>query len=146
MKDQLERNLYQHLLIAFTMGGLVIGFTTHLEPSWISTPRAIELRQQGATFLDIRRTTAMSTSGIPDALAIPTRELEARIAEVPRDRPVVVYGAIGTDSLAAYQLLRERGYDVYDLGPKSRFPRSALHVHTAHQHHDHAGHEGHEAR
>lgn len=137
MKDQLERNLYQHLLIGFSMGLLTIWLSLQPEPTWIPAPQAIELRRDGATFLDTRLGFAYAQDGMPGALNIPSLELPERLDEVPRDRPVVVYGAVGDDSLPAYRLLKERGYDVYDLGPKSRFPTSALHDHSHHHVHAH---------
>lgn len=140
MKDQLERNLYQHLVMAFAMGIVTVWLCIQPEPSWITVRRAIELRRTGAVFIDTRTERGFAKNGYPGAMNIPFAELEERVGEIPRDRPIVVYGAFGDDSVRTYDFLKARGYDVYDLGPRSRMPRDALHQHQ-HQHEHHEHHE-----
>ena len=74
--------------------------------------------------VDVRSASACQVQRIPGALCIPVGELEARLAELPRDKPIVVYGrgygASGEDedaeATAAARLLIEKGYSaVYQL-------------------------------
>lgn len=139
MNDQLDRNLYQHLVIGFSMGLLTLFLCFQSEPTWIPAQRALELRGEGALFVDTRTAMAFGKNGFPGAINIPYAEIDERLHEIPRDRPVVVYGAFGNDSLRTYDYLKRRGYDVYDLGPWSRMPYGAMHAHVHHAHHDHHG-------
>jgi phage shock protein E len=75
-----------------------------------------ELVAKGATLLDVR-TPEEFASGHPDgAVLIPVSELAARIGELPRDRPVVVYCRSGRRSAAAAEQLRTAGFEVHDVG------------------------------
>jgi phage shock protein E len=66
--------------------------------------------------LDVRTTEEFAEGRVPGARNVPVRELEARLAEVPKDRPVVVYCHSGSRAALASRLLRERGYtDVREM-------------------------------
>jgi rhodanese-related sulfurtransferase len=66
--------------------------------------------------VDVRETEEFLMGHIPGAVHIPLGELEMRIAEVPRDKPVVVVCAHGIRSVFAAQLLVEAGHDqIYNL-------------------------------
>lgn len=56
--------------------------------------------------LDVRNPEELADGQYPGALNIPIKELEARLAEVPTDRPVLVYCARGLRAERAYGLLR----------------------------------------
>lgn len=82
----------------------------------VSGARAHELVDQGAALLDVR-TPGEFASGHPDpAVNIPVNEVERRLAELDRDRPVVVYCQSGRRSAAAAEVLAAAGYTVYDMG------------------------------
>lgn len=82
----------------------------------VSGARARELVEQGAALLDVR-TPGEFASGHPDpASNIPVNEVERRLAELDRDRPVVVYCQSGRRSAAAAEVLAAAGYTVYDMG------------------------------
>jgi len=127
------RIVYEQLLIASLIAAMTIGIGVHREPTWIDAPELIDLLEQGAALVDTRPSFISGSKTLPGAIVIPARHLEERIDEVPMDRPVIVFGTAGGDSREPYELLKRRGYDVYDLGPMNRFPRST------HRHeHDHA--------
>ncbi|HWR58204.1 MAG TPA: rhodanese-like domain-containing protein [Thermodesulfovibrionales bacterium] len=61
-----------------------------------------------STVLDVRE--GATEGRLPGALAIPNNELEARIAEIPREKDVVIYCNTGILSKMAYGALKEKGY------------------------------------
>jgi phage shock protein E len=72
---------------------------------------------QGATLLDVRTADEYASGHLDRAVVIPVQELEGRMSEVPRDRPVVVYCRSGARSAAAASMLTRAGYRVHDIGP-----------------------------
>ena len=83
---------------------------------------ARELVKQGALLLDVRTPGEYAEKHIPDAVNIPVQELESRMAELPRDRPIVVYCRSGHRSARAATMLKTAGYtSVYDLGAMSNW-------------------------
>jgi len=48
---------------------------------------------------------------IAGAVNIPIDELESRVAEVPKDKPIVTYCMKGGRASRAAEILREAGYD-----------------------------------
>lgn len=66
-------------------------------------------REQGgtkATFLDVRR---VGTSAEPWVIKIPLEDLPSRVGELPRDREIVTYCAVGERSRVAAELLKANG-------------------------------------
>lgn len=60
--------------------------------------------------LDVRTAAEFAEGRVPGAINIPVQELEARLAELPRDRELVVYCRSGRRAATASALLREHGY------------------------------------
>lgn len=60
--------------------------------------------------LDVREAWEFAAGRVPTAQLIPLGELEDRIAEVPRDRPVLVVCHTGSRSLAAAAYLLSLGF------------------------------------
>lgn len=75
----------------------------------------------GGILLDVRTEAEHRGGAIPGSLNIPVQSLAARLDELPRDRPIIVYCASGMRSASATSMLRSRGYDAHDLGPGSRW-------------------------
>jgi len=70
----------------------------------------------GATLLDVRAPNERFDKRVKGSLAIPLTQLEARMGEVPRDRPVIVHCAGGYRSSIAASLLARAGVaDVSEL-------------------------------
>jgi rhodanese-related sulfurtransferase len=77
--------------------------------------------------LDVRTPEEFASGSIPGALNISVQELSARLSEVPRDVPVIVYCRSGNRSAQALALLTEAGYtQVYDLGGISEWQAAGL--------------------
>lgn len=129
------RTVYEQIAIALLMGFVTVMFAIHREPSWIDAERLAELVEQDAMLVDLRPAfvSASSSRQVPGSVSFPASELASRLDELPTERPIVVFGTAGNDSLASYRLLKQRGFDVYDLGPVTRYPRRGGHRHD----HDH---------
>ncbi len=90
------------------------GPTTAVEQ--VSGARARELVEAGASLVDVR-TPGEFASGHPEAAVnIPVNQVGARLSEIDRSRPVVVYCQSGRRSAAAAEVLAAAGYQVHDMG------------------------------
>jgi rhodanese-related sulfurtransferase len=68
------------------------------------------------TLLDVRELQEWVTGRIPGAIHIPLNSLPDRLAEIPRDKPVVVVCAHGHRSRFGSQFLAQNGFEeVYNL-------------------------------
>ena len=66
--------------------------------------------------LDVRTPEEYSLGTIEGAVNIPHYEVRERMAEIPRDRTIVVFCAAGLRAYLAERILREHGYtDIYNL-------------------------------
>ncbi|HYG66968.1 MAG TPA: rhodanese-like domain-containing protein, partial [Anaeromyxobacteraceae bacterium] len=78
----------------------------------------------GATVVDVRTPGEFRGGAHPGAVNVPLQELSARLSEIPRDRPVVLYCASGARSGIAAARLKKAGYaDVVNAGGLHGMPR-----------------------
>ncbi|MEZ5141178.1 MAG: rhodanese-like domain-containing protein [Acidimicrobiales bacterium] len=75
-------------------------------PSW----RASELVARGAQLIDVREHDEIATGTHPDAVALPLSELDRRVHELRRDRPVALLCRSGNRSRDAAERLSARGF------------------------------------
>ncbi len=82
------------------------------EVSEIDASAASALVENGTLFLDVRERDEWEEGHIPGAVFVPRGNLESRIesVETDRDRPIVVYCAVGSRSAFATKSLQELGY------------------------------------
>jgi len=81
-------------------------------PLEVSPEEAAKLvQEEGASLLDVREPWEWEMVRIPGASFIPRGELPTRLGEVPKDRPVVLYCAVGQRSAEVAGWLREQGYE-----------------------------------
>jgi len=81
-----------------------------------------ELKQRGATLVDVRSAAEFASGHAPGTLNIPLRELGSRLGEIPRSSPVVLCCASGTRSGMAKMVLLKNGYsDIYNIGTWRKF-------------------------
>lgn len=67
--------------------------------------------------IDVRTPEEYATGHIADSVNIPLDVLGARMSEIPRNGPVVLYCRSGNRSATAINILDAAGYsDLYDLG------------------------------
>jgi rhodanese-related sulfurtransferase len=75
-------------------------------------------KQQGKAFtlLDVRQATELAMASVAGALHIPMREVQARVREIPRDKPVIVMCHVGERSARIARFLVTDGFgEVYNL-------------------------------
>jgi phage shock protein E len=78
----------------------------------------------GAKIVDVRTPGEFGGGAYPGAVNIPLHELRGRLAEIPKDRPVVVYCASGVRSASAARILARAGYaQVLNAGGLGQLPR-----------------------
>ena len=85
--------------------------TTRLSPAVANDAIA----QRLVTPVDVRQPTEHDTRRIPGTLHLPLSRLAAHAAELPTDRPLLLFCAGGYRSSVAASLLQSRGYDVREL-------------------------------
>jgi rhodanese-related sulfurtransferase len=74
-----------------------------------------------AQIIDVRTKAEFSSASHPRAINIPLNQLEARIKELDRNRPVLVCCASGSRSAAGLALLKKAGFtEVANLGSWQR--------------------------
>lgn len=81
--------------------------------SWRDIPQYAE---KGAFFLDVRTPEEFQLGSLPGAVNISNTALRSRLAEVPKDRTIVVNCGMGLRAYLAVRILRQNGYtDVVNL-------------------------------
>ena len=68
-----------------------------------------------ALILDVRSPEEHARWCLPGSTLIPLKQLRARLAELPKDRPIYAYCRSGFRSYLAYRLLAQSGHDVRSL-------------------------------
>ena len=79
-------------------------------PAEVSVATAAQKREAGAFILDVRTAEEWNEYHIPGSTLIPLDQLSRRLAEVPREREVVVVCRSGNRSATARDLLLKAGY------------------------------------
>lgn len=86
------------------------------QPRMVSGAQAKEAVAAGATLLDVRTPDEFNDLHLPGAVNIPVQVLGGSLGSIPKDKPVVVYCAVGSRSAMAAVTLARAGYDVLNLG------------------------------
>ena len=79
----------------------------------ISQEAFLAMPKQGADapfVLDVRTADEYASGHVPGAVNIPYDQVGARLAEVPKDRPVVLYCRSGRRAGLAAEVLKDQGY------------------------------------
>lgn len=95
-------------LVALTMTATALAGTT-VTPAEVA--QQIKDPKTAPFVLDVRTPEEFAEGRVPGAKNIPVADIAERAAEVPKDRPVVVYCRSGARVQRANAILRERGYD-----------------------------------
>ncbi len=70
----------------------------------------------GAVFLDVRTPDEFSELHLDGARNLPLSDLQRALPTLPKDKPIVVYCAVGSRSAMAASILAAAGFDVKNLG------------------------------
>jgi rhodanese-related sulfurtransferase len=84
-------------------------------PKTISRAEAREMIDAGAQLVDVRADHEWEAGHLPGATHIALPELPARIGEIDKDVPVIIYCRTGNRSEMATVALAEAGYDAAKL-------------------------------
>jgi rhodanese-related sulfurtransferase len=103
------------IFLALLLGILVLPSQTFGQNSAVQevAPAAIaNVLTEGALFVDVRETNEVEVLAydLPGMINVPLSELPNRLAELPRNRPIVLAGRSGTRSLKAAALLSENDF------------------------------------
>ncbi len=79
-------------------------------PPRVNITRASELRDAGAFVLDVREPHEWVEGHIPGSTLIPLGELPARVAEVPKDKQILVVCRSGNRSQSGRDILVQAGF------------------------------------
>jgi phage shock protein E len=106
------------LVLAFVLFKKLIG------GSRVASPVVLEKIKSGAKIVDVRTVEEYRDGAYPGSVNIPLAELNQRLTEIPKDKPVVLYCQSGARSASAARLLKKAGYsDVTNAGGLSDMPR-----------------------
>lgn len=83
--------------------------TGKMKPAYWRELRDVRLEHE--YLLDVRTKDEFALGSLPGAVNIPLDELRDRIEEIPRDRPLFVFCAVGLRGYLAYRILSQRGYE-----------------------------------
>ncbi len=78
----------------------------------VAEPDAIP---EDAFILDVREPAEAEAGAIPDATLIPVDQLRSRVNEIPRDKLIITYCAVGLRGYIAYRFLKQQGFRVLNL-------------------------------
>jgi rhodanese-related sulfurtransferase len=104
---------YDHWLAAVPPDALAHA-TTCVPSRDMTVQQAAEARS-GMFVLDVRGSTEHALDGIAGSLNIPYTRLATRLADLPRDKPILVHCALGGRSAAATAMLQRLGLDVTNM-------------------------------
>ena len=78
--------------------------------------KALLAKNKQVVLLDVRTPEEFRQAHLRGALLIPLGELQKRVPEIPRDRPILVYCAVGARSNTAAGILASKGYrEIYQM-------------------------------
>jgi rhodanese-related sulfurtransferase len=112
MRRQTRRVTLQGLAAAgLALAALTRPWSAGAQSSAVSLDQArAELEAGKALLVDVREPEEHATGVAPGARLLPMRQLSARLAELPRDRPVLLICNTQNRSRATLEALRERGW------------------------------------
>ena len=111
-------------MIGFGLVAVVVAARRLTGGGRVSPMEVLQKIEVGASIVDVRSPGEFASGAYPGAVNIPVQSLLARMGEIPKDRPVVLYCASGARSGMAAGLLRRAGHvDVVNAGGLADMPR-----------------------
>jgi rhodanese-related sulfurtransferase len=81
----------------------------------VSASEARELVRAGAQLVDVRETGEWNAGHAPQAIHIPTGQVDSRLSRFKKDKDIVVVCRSGNRSRGVTSKLRKQGYEAYSL-------------------------------
>ncbi|GJQ25133.1 MAG: pyridine nucleotide-disulfide oxidoreductase [Phycisphaerae bacterium] len=81
----------------------------------VATCHVDDAPKDGAVWLDVRTAAEHAAGAIPGSILVPIDELRDRLGELPNDRPIVTYCAVGQRGYTAARILKQLGFDARNL-------------------------------
>lgn len=108
------RRLFPIMLLLLLMGA---GVAQSAAPGNLSAEEARRLLASDPRIflLDVRTPEEFRQVRLQGARLVPIDQLSRRMGEIPKDRPVLVYCAVGSRSSQAANYLSRQGYRVFNL-------------------------------
>ncbi|MCX5779844.1 MAG: FAD-dependent oxidoreductase, partial [Firmicutes bacterium] len=97
-------------MAAYVAGNIINGDVEGID--WIEVPHLVE---GGAFLLDVRTEREVETGAIQGATNIALDELREHLAEIPRDKPILVSCQVGLRSYIAARILLQNGFVVKNI-------------------------------
>jgi rhodanese-related sulfurtransferase len=80
-----------------------------------------QLKNQGAQLVDVRSQSEFMSAHAPGTMNIPLQELNSRLHEIDKNKPIVLCCASGSRSGMAAMMLKKNGFkQVYNIGTWSK--------------------------
>jgi rhodanese-related sulfurtransferase len=94
----------------------IVAFASTVKPLTVKDTKTLIDKTPNLYILDVRTPDEYKQVRMKNSVLIPVNDLEKRINEVPKNRPVLVICAVGARSKPASELLVSKGYkEVYHL-------------------------------
>ena len=93
-------------MLGFVASNVLRGDTKMIEP---------DDPAEGIFWLDVRMPAEAEAGTVPGAVIIPLEELERRTGELPKDREIALYCAVGLRGYIAERMLTQKGFRVRNL-------------------------------
>ena len=71
--------------------------------------------KNGAYLVDVRDTDEVISGSIENSVNIPLNTLRSRLAEIPKDRVILIYCKIGLRGYIAQRILKQNGFNVFNI-------------------------------
>ncbi|NLV46370.1 MAG: FAD-dependent oxidoreductase [Candidatus Hydrogenedentes bacterium] len=122
VSQKMNAEALEHLELAYSpqynsakSGINMLGFTAHNMIKGDALTVEADDAERDIFWLDVRMPDETECGVISGATIIPLEELRKRHAELPRDRKIGVYCAVGLRGYIAYRQLKQAGFDVVNL-------------------------------
>lgn len=97
-------------MLGFTAANILRG---EVKPFYWDEADKLDLSK--VTLLDVRTPVEYGTGTIPGAKNIPVDDLRDHLQEIPKDKPIYLFCAVGLRGYIACRILTQHGYDAYNL-------------------------------
>lgn len=78
----------------------------------VGVQQAVQLANQSeGVFIDIRAQDAFKAGSIPQARNVPAADIQAKLASLPKDKPIIIVCEQGRDAMRVAGTLRKQGYE-----------------------------------